>query len=340
MKLNGRDLAAFLVRPDVRLRGILVHGADDSAVALKREALVRAVAGAAGEGEMRVVRLDPATLRADPAALQDALRARGFFPGPRAVVVADAGDGLAALMGDAIAGAQADDGVLIASAGLLPARSKLRKRFEDAPDAAAVALYADPPGRGEIEAALAAVNLAATPDAVQDLVERARALDAGALPPLLAQLALYMRGAPAPLGLADIAACAPQTIDADLDAAVAAVAEGRVGAVGTEFGRLADQGVAATTLCIALGRHFRTLHAAAVAPEGAEAALGRARPPVFGPRRDAMLGQIRAWGVGRLERALSLITETDLALRSGGPLPDRALLERAALRIAMQRAGR
>ena len=92
-------------------------------------------------------------------------------------------------------------------------------------------------------------------------------------------------------------------------------------------------------MTIAAGRYFRTLHAAACAADGAEAALARARPPVFGPRRARMAAQARALGPGRLEAALGLIMEAELALRSSRPLPGPALVERLLVRIATLRRG-
>ena len=74
-----------------------------------------------------------------------------------------------------------------------------------------------------------------------------------------------------------------------------------------------------------------------MAPDGPEAALARARPPVFGPRRARMAAQARALGAERLEAALGWITDTDLALRSSRPLPGLALVERLLLRIAASR---
>jgi DNA polymerase-3 subunit delta len=50
-----------------------------------------------------------------------------------------------------------------------------------------------------------------------------------------------------------------------------------------------------------------------------------------------MAGQARAFGPARLETALGLIIETDLALRSGGALPGLAVVERLLVRIAMLR---
>lgn len=70
-------------------------------------------------------------------------------------------------------------------------------------------------------------------------------------------------------------------------------------------------------------------------PKGAEAALNAQRPPVWGPRRTAMLRQVRALPLNRLEEALGLLTDTDLDLRSSRPLPAAALVERCLMRIAL-----
>ncbi|TMV69458.1 DNA polymerase III subunit delta, partial [Thioclava sp. BHET1] len=68
---------------------------------------------------------------------------------------------------------------------------------------------------------------------------------------------------------------------------------------------------------------------------GPAAGLARVRPPVFGPRRDRMQRQAQTWGMRRLEQALSMLLETDLALRSSRPAPQMALVERMLIRLAM-----
>ena len=47
-----------------------------------------------------------------------------------------------------------------------------------------------------------------------------------------------------------------------------------------------------------------------------------------------MAAQARALGAAELEKALALIIEADLALRSPRPLPGPALAERLLLRLA------
>jgi DNA polymerase-3 subunit delta len=83
-------------------------------------------------------------------------------------------------------------------------------------------------------------------------------------------------------------------------------------------------------------RHFRVLYTVASDPGGAGQGIGKLRPPVFGPRRDRILRQAQAWGARKLETALGILTDTDLALRSAGQrAPAMALVERSLIRLAM-----
>jgi DNA polymerase-3 subunit delta len=48
-----------------------------------------------------------------------------------------------------------------------------------------------------------------------------------------------------------------------------------------------------------------------------------------------MVRQASKWGMFRLEQALSILTDTDLQLRSNSRAPAMAVVERAMIRIAM-----
>ena len=127
----------------------------------------------------------------------------------------------------------------------------------------------------------------------------------------------------------------PATIEADIDDALHLVAEARVAEIAQIMNRLEGQGVTPVSLCITAARHFRALHSAASHPNGPDAGLSAVRPPVFGKRRDRMARQARALGLHKTETALSILMDADLDLRSSRPVPARATVERALIRIAM-----
>ncbi len=340
MKLTGRDAPGYFAKPQAHRTGLLIYGPDGMRVALKRQEVIAALIGPHGEEEMRLTRIPAAELRKDPAMLLDAVKAQGFFPGPRVAFVEDATDAMAPTIISAVEDWQEGDAQIIVTAGQLKATSKLRKLFEGHPNAYAAAIYDDPPSREEIEATLAKSGLRdISGDAMRDLTALARDLDPGDFRQTMEKLGLYKLGDDTPLTPDDIAACAPSSTEAELDDILNIVAEARSGEIGPVMKRLRAQGVQPVGLCIAATRHFRTLYTAASDPGGAAQGIGRVRPPVFGPRRDRMLRQAQNWGAPKLQDALSLLTETDLQLRSAGQrAPEMALVERALIRLAMMAA--
>lgn len=340
MILKGAEIARYLARPDPTRPALLIYGQDAMRVALKRAEAVAALTGPGAEEEMRLTRIPGSDLRKDPAALLDAVKAVGFFPGPRVVLIDDAPDASAAAIAAAMGEWKAGDAVIVVAAGGLGKTSALRKLFEPHPTAVTAPIYDDPPGEEEITRWLKDAGLTDVPrEAMKDLTALSRALDPGDFRQTIEKIALYKLGDPAPLAPAEIAAMAPATIEAEVDQLIDCVADGRARDFGALMRRIEGQGILPVTLCIAALRHFRTLHAATADPGGAAAGMGRVRPPVFGPRRDRMIRQAQGWGMRALEDAIHQLIETDLTLRSSSRAPAMALMERVLIRLTMMPRG-
>lgn len=336
MILKGAEAARYCAKPDPARAGLLIFGADAMRVALKRQEAIAALVGPEGEAEMRLTRMSGGDLRKDASLLVDAIKAVGFFPGPRVAFVEDATDGLADTIGAALKDWRPGDAVIVVTAGGLTGKSALKTLFEKHPNAVSIGLYDDPPSREEIEDALKKAGLADIDrEATADLNTLARALDPGDFRQTLEKIALYKYGDASPLTPADVAAMAPATIEAEVDELISAVAEARSAAIGPLVRRLEGQGTLPVTICIAALRHFRILHAAATDPAGPGAGIQKAR--VNFKQKDAMGRQAGQWGSRALESAIAVLLETDLTLRSASRAPGMALMERALIRIAMTR---
>ncbi|WP_300057041.1 DNA polymerase III subunit delta [uncultured Roseobacter sp.] len=329
MKLSTRDANAYFAKPDETKTGLLIYGADGMRVALKRQQVLAALLGDSAEEEMRLSRMSGADIRKDPALLMDAVKAVGFFPGPRAVFVEEVNDTAAPAVLAALEDWQSGDAQIIITAGALKPTSKIRKAFESHPQAYAAAIYDNPPTRDEIETALRDAGLGQVPqEAMGALNDLAQALDPGDFRQTVEKLALYKLGDDAPVTEADIAACAPTSTEADIDDILMVVSEARTQEIGPVMQKLVAQGATPVGLCIGAMRHFRALHRAASDTSG--------RPAIFGPNRDRMLAQSRKWGAAKLETAITLLTDTDLQLRSAGQTaPGMAVVERAFIRLSM-----
>ncbi len=337
MKVPARDIASFTAKPPSGLPGILIFGQDAMRVALRRKALVDALTGPGAEEEMRLTRMAGSDARKDPAQVADALKAVGFFPGPRVVHVDDVTDQAAPGVLSALQMWEDGDATLVVTAGGLKPTSKLRKAFESHPKAATLAIYNDPPSRAEVEAMLTKAGIGAVDrDAQAALDAMARDLDPGDFAQFAEKLALFTLDQGRPVSTDDVDACAPQSVEAGLDDVLHSVAEARTQDLIPLLHRMAAQGVSPTALCIGALRHFRSLHTAASDPGGAAQGVGRLRPPVYGPRRDRLVRQAQGWGRPKLETALGILLETDLSLRSAGQTaPQMAVVERSFIRLSM-----
>jgi DNA polymerase-3 subunit delta len=285
---------------------------------------------------MRLTRISASDLRKDPAMLDDAIKAQGFFPGHRVAFVEDATDGLSKVIAAALADWQPGDAQVVITAAQLTAKSALRKVVEGYNNAVAIGLYDDPPTMADVELALKDAGIAPPDRDVMDaLLALANSLEPGDFRQTIEKVSLYKRGDESPLSIADITANAPQSAEVDVDDVLDIVATGQADQLGPLLRNLYAQGVTPVTLCIGAMRHFRRLHVVASDPGGPAAGAGRLRPPVFGPRRDKIVRQAGQWGRDRLEKALTALTDVDLQLRSASTAPQNALMERTLIRLAM-----
>ena len=337
MKLPARDIATYCAKPDPNRAGVLIYGADAMRVSMRRQSMILALLGPQGSEEMRLTRLSGADLRKDPAALIDAVKAQGFFPGQRVVFLEDAADGLTKTIAAALQDWQQGDAQIIVTAGQLRASSNLRKTFETHPNTYAIAIYDDPPSQAEIAAELQKAGLQNLGDiGLKALSALARELEPGDFRQTLEKLALYKLHDATPLGLEDIQNCAPNYQEAALDDILWVVSEGRAEAIGPLMQRLKSQGMQPVTLCISAVRHFKILFSIASDPAGASAGISKLRPPVFGPRRDRFQRSATRWSLSKSKMALQTLTDLDLQLRSANQhTPALELVERALIRLAM-----
>ena len=304
--------------------GALLYGADAMRVALKRAALVAALIGPEGAAEMRLTRIAAAELRRDPAALLDALKAVGFFPGPRVVLVEDAGDAPAAPLSRARSptGGPATRGSW-STAGELGAGSALRKAFEAAPhrrgdrrlrrparprgDRGGAGQGRARPRRPRGDGRSRGAGARARPRRLRAVPGEARALQARRRRRRWRPRTSPPVAPPAPEARSTRCSTSPPRAGRRLAA---------------ELRRLGARGGSATG-----ARPSPPAGTSARCTPPPARRTGRRRRSAAPGRRSSARGarawpaQARALGPGGLERALGWIIDTDLALRSGRPPP-------------------
>ena len=334
MKIAAGGVERFLRQPDTAVVCTLVYGPDQGLVRERAETLVRHVAGDLDD-PFRVVELTAVAVANDPARLADEAAALSFSGGLQVVWVRAAGDGLAKVFEGFLAHAHGDAQVVV-EAGNLGNRSSLRRVFERAGNAAALACYLDDePGlRGIIKESLAGHGLTASPDALAYLTENLGA-DRQVTRNELEKLALY-KGGPGTVSLEDAAASVGDSAATSYDAVAYAAAGGDQAGLDRALTRAFTEGLHAVGLLRAVARHLRRLHLAiALAARGRspEQAMKALKPPVIFIFTGRFRAQMSAWPNHRLADAMEILIGAEVECKTTG-LPARAVCGRALMRIA------
>ena len=356
MKLQGKAIEGFLARPDPKIRAVLVYGPDAGLVRDRADTLARSVVADLAD-PFRVAELTAKAVAGAPARLVDEVAALSLTGGRRLVRLREADDSAAAAFAALFAVAPGGDSLVVAEAGDLGARSKLRLAFEAAASGAALPCYMEDENalrRVMVELA-AASGLVLDPDA-QAFLAANLVGDRLMARSEIEKLAVYMdaspgkmnagsgRGGERRVGLEDVRAAIGDSASLlSLDDPAWAAASGDFPTLDRALGRLFAEGMAAVAILRAAQRHFQRLHwaqgevAAGASPDAAVKAL---KPPVFFKMQSVFAAQLRQWPPAQLRQALERLVETEADCKRTG-MPDETLTARTFFQLAaMARARR
>ena len=341
MKIEPRQVEAFLKKPDPRIRGVVIYGNDDGLVAERAVALAKAICPDLGD-PFRVVDIAGEVLKHDPARLADEFGAMSMMGGRRVVRVRPAGEESTAALENLVA-ATAGDALIVVEGGNLTPRSGLRALAESEACLAAMPCYMDNEAalEGLVESAARAQGLTVDADALPWIVERLGG-DRGQTRSEIEKLLLYKAGGGAgdtskTITLADAIDILGDTAAIGIDDVIAATFDGELVALDRALDRVFSEGGHPVQLVRSLQRHADQLHlVSAHASKGGnmEAAMFKARGlPRGGPVRQRFERHLRAWPLPRLGASLQAILKAEIDCKSTG-LPDEAIARRLCLALA------
>jgi DNA polymerase III subunit delta len=332
--LRGKDIDAFLARPDPGRPIILLYGPDAGLVRERAEALLASAVDDASD-PFSMVRLDGDELSAEPSRLVDEALTVPLFGGRRAIRVR-AGSRSFASGVDMLADTALKDCRIVIEAGDLKPESPLRKACEKAKTAVAIGCYPD----GERELAkliddeLRLANLRMAGDARAALLALLGG-DRQASRNELRKLTLFAHGE-GEVTLDHVMTVVADASDMKLDPIVDGAFAGRPDLVESEFAKAMVAGTYPGVIVASAQRHAAWLHKSAIAiAEGtpASALLDGGFPRLHFSRKPMAETALRSFSVAKLAAVIDQLATAALDMRKQTPLA-AAIAQRTLLSIA------
>jgi DNA polymerase-3 subunit delta len=337
VKIEARQVEAFLKKPDPRIRGVVIYGGDDGLVAERAVILAKTVC-ADLKDPFRVVDIPGDMLKGDPARLADEFGAMSLIGGRRVIRVRPAGEESAVALQNLVE-ATAGDALIVLEAGNLTPRSTLRTLAETESCLAAMPCYLDSADAlsSLVESAARQQGMSVAEDALEWIVERIGG-DRGQTRSEIDKLLLYKASdTNKTVTLDDAMAVLGDTASIGLDNVIAATFDGDLVALDRSLERVFAEGGNPVQLVRAVQRHTDQLHlVSGYAAKGGplEAAMFRARGlPKGGPVRQRFERHLRSWPLPRLSAAVSAILDAEIECKRTD-MPDEAIARRLCLRLA------
>jgi len=317
----------------------LIFGPDQGLVRERAETLIKSVVPDLKDPFL-IADLDDSILSSDPARLFDEAAAISMLGGRRVVRVRGAGNGLAKLF-ERFLDDPAGDALVVVEGGDLARGTGLRKLFEGADNAAAIACYGDSARDlpDVIRDALRAEGLSIAPDALADAATRLGS-DRGITRRELEKLALYAHGQKQ-ITLEDVRAVLGDEADVRAEEALDAAGQGDLKKLDLALERLWVAGTSPAAILRMGLSHFQKLALTKSETDKGEpldSALRRLRPPLHFMRQASFKAQLNLWDAPRLLEACDLLLETEALTRTTA-VPAETVTARALFNIAAMARG-
>lgn len=332
--LRGRDIDAFLARPDAGRPIILLYGPDAGLVRERADALIASAVDDPND-PFSLVKLDGDELSAEPSRLVDEAMTVPLFGGRRAIRIRAGSRSFASGI-DTLAEMPVKDCRIVIEAGELRPESPLRKSCERARTAVAIGCYPDTERdlARLMDDELRLANLRLAPDARAALTSLLGG-DRQASRNELRKLTLYAHGKKE-VTLDDVMAVVADASELKLDQIVDAAFAGKPDIVETEFSKAMVAGTYPGVIVSAAQRQAAWLHKSALAlADGTPIAmvLEGGFPRLHFSRKASVEAALRNHSATRLVSVIEQLAAAALEMRKQ-PALAAAIAQRSLLSIA------
>jgi DNA polymerase-3 subunit delta len=333
--LRGKEIDAFLAKPDSGRPIILLYGADAGLVRERADALMKSAVDDPND-PFSLVRMDGDDLAAEPSRLVEEAMTVPLFGGRRAIRVRAGSKNFSSGV-DTLADSDIKDCRIVIEAGELRPESPLRKVCEKAKTAVAIACYPDTERdlARLIDEELRVSNLRMAPDARATLMSLLGG-DRQASRNELRKLTLYAHGT-GEVTLDDVMAVVADASELKIDPIVDGAFAGNPAAVEVEFNKAMIAGTYPGMIMMAAQRQAALLHKASLLVEAgssASAAVESGFPRLHFSRKGTVEAALRNFSAQRLVNIIDQLAVAALDVRKQNAL-GAVIAQRALMSIAV-----
>ena len=333
-EVKGASIDRLLSHPPKDVVAVLIFGPDQGLVRERAEAVIKSVVPNLKDPFL-IADLDDSTLASDPARLFDESAAIAMLGGRRVVRVRGAGNSLAKLF-ERFLDDPVGDALVVVEGGDLSKGSGLRRVFETADNAAAIACYGDTARDlpDVVRDSLKAAGLSIAPDALADAAARLGS-DRGVTRRELEKLALYAHGQKQ-VTSEDVRAVLGDEAEVRSEEALDAAGQGDLKRLDVALERLwlaATSPIAILRMAMSHFQRLLLVRSEMEKGETVEGAMRKLRPPVHFMRTASFKSQITVWDAQRLGDALDFLAETEALCKTTG-VPPETVTARALFNVA------
>jgi DNA polymerase-3 subunit delta len=335
MRLQFKQIEAFVKKPFPEALAILVYGPDEGLIRERANLMAKTVVEDITD-PFNVAEMSGDQAVDKPSAILDEAKSISMLGGRRVILIREAGDDVTALLKETLAALKPGDNLIIVKAGELGPRSSLRLLFEQADNAAAVPCYVE--DERDISRIIAddlkSSGYTISSEALQHMAANVVG-DRGVARSEAEKLILYMGGRKS-VAIEDVVACVGDSASLSMDALWKAAGSGKFAEADRVRKSLMGEGTPAVPLLRSLQTHFTRLHVTKTRlakGDSLELALKKLKPEVFWKNKAPFEAQLYGLSTDQIEQILLLLVGAEAKCKQTGADPD-LLCSRAILSLS------
>ena len=324
MKVQPRNIEAFVKQPPANICAVLLYGPDEGLIRERLTVFTKNIV-ADLKDPFNIVDITGSSLQENTALLADEALSISMLGDKKVVRLREATDKNVAAIRNAVSSLTPDCNFIIIEAGELSPRSNLRAMFEKENNLAAIPCYVEDERNiaKVISTALRDAGYRANNDVINHIATNVVG-DRAIARSEINKLITYM-GEEKNITLEDAQKCIGNSADLSLYDIAKLVASGKFVEADRILNHVLSEGISAVAILRSLQNYFNRLlltKARTEQGDSLDSAMKKLRPPVFFKEKSAFEAHARNWSLSAIETAMTIIISAEAQCKQTASMPE------------------